>query len=330
VVTRPEDLKAMAYDPALDILLWSFPHDPEIAFLPALTQGCEEIRRLLPGNWAQTTLVAYAPTRAAVMACVDPSGNRIAYAKIYHRDRAQATCRIHESLARQTPRSPLRIPRPLACSPRHRMLIVEPMEGTRLLELAHSGLEAGMGGLGAAVAVLHRSRVDDLAPCSLHTPDWLRSTAVTLAGARPDLEEAAARVVSELVAHPPAEEAPACLHGDLTLRNAILGEACVALIDLDGVSAGPAAADLGTLLGYLRRRRLSHKLSEDRERRLAAALLESYGEWRRVPSAEVLGWHTAAGLLGEVGKAVRRVNDAKFGFLSLVLDEAAKVASGDA
>jgi Ser/Thr protein kinase RdoA (MazF antagonist) len=96
--------------------------------------------------------------------------------------------------------------------------------------------------------------------------------------------------------------APVCLHGDANLRNAILlGDERIGLIDLEHVSAGPTAADLGQLLAGL--------LAAERPG--GRALLAGYARVAPLPDRAALRWHTAASLLTRVAlPAVSRVRPA--------------------
>jgi Ser/Thr protein kinase RdoA (MazF antagonist) len=97
-----------------------------------------------------------------------------------------------------------------------------------------------------------------------------------------------------------------CLHGDVHPKNAVLSGDSLTLIDLDQCGAGPAAADLGSLLAALSYKRLTGLLSPARERELAESFLAGYADARALPSVASLRWHTAAALLAE--RALRAVN----------------------
>jgi Ser/Thr protein kinase RdoA (MazF antagonist) len=104
---------------------------------------------------------------------------------------------------------------------------------------------------------------------------------------------------------PPAGPA-VCLHGDLHPKNGIVTQDGVALIDLDQSAAGPAAADVGSLLAGLRYGRRIGLLSGSAERRLSAAFLAGYASTRPLPPMASLRWSMAAALLAE--RALRAVN----------------------
>jgi Ser/Thr protein kinase RdoA (MazF antagonist) len=111
--------------------------------------------------------------------------------------------------------------------------------------------------------------------------------------ARPDATPAAERLLKRLRDRAEdAEREPVCLHGDMNLRNAIqLGDGTVALLDLEDVCHGPAAADLGQLLAGL---------IVARTPRAAGSLLDGYASVAEPPDHAALRWYTAASLLARV------------------------------
>ena len=92
------------------------------------------------------------------------------------------------------------------------------------------------------------------------------------------------------------------LHGDANLRNALIDDGRIGLVDLEDVTAGPAAADLGFVIAGL--------LATRRDR-LARELLDGYARVARAPSEEALRWHVAASVLARVAvPAVGRIRPA--------------------
>ena len=86
-------------------------------------------------------------------------------------------------------------------------------------------------------------RIADRAPCARTAPARARELADRLVAERP-------------------QAAPAvCLHGDVHPKNVLVDDAGLALVDLDQVALGPAAADAGSMLAGLRYRRLIGELS---------------------------------------------------------------------
>ena len=205
-----------------------------------------------------TRLVTWAAEQSATFECRDPSGRVVAYAK------------VQRDPARWPELDAVRVPRVLAA--RDGVLLLEALEGRRLDTLRGEGLHA----LGAALAALHAtpppapraggaSRERRVSRAVLEKvdargtrfsrldPERLATAADAIARVRPDVAPAAQRLVTRLLDR--IEDSygePVLVHGDANLRNAILQPGgTVALLDLEDLSAGPAAADLGQVLAAL-------------------------------------------------------------------------------
>jgi aminoglycoside phosphotransferase (APT) family kinase protein len=105
--------------------------------------------------------------------------------------------------------------------------------------------------------------------------------------------------VDRLIATAPGSAPSVCLHGDVHLKNAIVRDGDVALIDLDQVATGPAAADVGSLLAALRAAGVDGESS----------VLAGYGRTAPHPlDRDALRWHVAAALVAERAlRAITRV-----------------------
>jgi aminoglycoside phosphotransferase len=265
--------------------VWRFPHDRRLAALPRLADpgalGC-----------ARTRLVAYAAERSATAACLNADGDVVGYAKAQAPGAAAAERRITRAV-RAAIEPAVRIPRVLAGD--GGFVLLEALPGRRLDGL---GLDA-LGSLGAALATLHALPAPETRFARLDPPR-LATAAGVLRRARPDVAAAATRLLARLdAARDDGRRAPVCLHGDANLRNALLlDDERIGLIDLEHVSAGPAAADLGQLLaGLFAARRPGGR-----------ALLAGYARVAPLPDRAALRWHTAASLLARVAlPAVSRV-----------------------
>jgi aminoglycoside phosphotransferase (APT) family kinase protein len=300
-------LPGVAHDPETGTVFWSFPNDRKIGGLRALT--CPEtLAGLLRRPCLATRLVAYAPERAATARCLGSTGEPIGYAKLYAGDDGRRTYRLHEELrASLAGALSLRLPRALAYSGGARLLVVEPMEGRQADDLAGAERLVGYRRFGAALATLHGLPPPELPRFSRLDRARLLKAAELIGRMRPDVARAASDLATELVARcgPPAAP-PVCLHGDVNSRNWILQDDRVALIDLDQVTLGPAAADLGGVLAGLRYRGCVGQLSRSDAGELARAFLAGYAGVRALPERAALRWHTAAALLVE--RALRAVN----------------------
>jgi fructosamine-3-kinase len=243
--------------------------------ISARTRGDEIQARVWPDDRKLTTLhefatlgrtrlVAYAPEKSATVAVLNERGRVTAYAKATDDER-----RGLEHAAG------LLVPRILATEP---LLVIEALRG----KPPHD-----VHGLGAALARLH-----ELAPprerFARLDMDRLATAAGVIARARPDAAHAAHHLLTRLIARRDDALGPAvCLHGDANLGNALrLPDGRIALIDLEHLAAGPAAADLGQVLAT--------------SGRPARELLRGYATVAPPPGEDALRWYTAASLLARV------------------------------
>jgi aminoglycoside phosphotransferase len=312
---------AVAFDPGLEAVLWTFPNDRRLNGLERL------LAQAPPGlgeSWARSQLAAYAPEKAATVRALDAGGKVIGYAKLYVGDGALRTHAFHEALAGA---DGLRTPRSLGLDADARILVVEAMDGRPLAAIRDGQLIAGVHALGRALAALHSVPLLDAPSFERLEVSRLLKAAELIGRAQPAASAAARRLADLLATRSGDAEGEArLLHGDVHPGNAIVSGDSLALVDLDAVSLGPAAADLGSFLAYLRYARITGKLPAALERGLAGALLDGYGTRRPVPGSEAIAWHTAAALLGERAlRAVNRVRADGLAHLPALVDDARTV-----
>lgn len=296
----PGPVQSVALLRELDAVAWVFPNDRKLD-LPRLDAEGLADSTALPV--ARASLVAYAPEKSATARLEDETGRAVAYAKVYAGEEAERTAFVHEALAGP----PVRIPRVLAVSPPSRLLVLEAVAGRRLASLRGDRLEDALCGLGSAVATLHGMPPLDGERFTRLEPGRLAVATDLIARARPDLAGLARALANDLArldAEPP--EPLVCLHGDLHPGNAIFGSEGVALIDLDQVAAGDPAAELGSLLAWLRCARIVGDLDAARERKAAASFLEGYESIRALPPPDSLRRQLGLALVAE--RAVRGIN----------------------
>jgi aminoglycoside phosphotransferase (APT) family kinase protein len=303
-------LPAVSFAPGLETVFWTFPHDRRIGSLAILEGGNEDLARVA-GAPCRPLLAAYVPEKAATARCVDARGRILAYGKVYgDGEVARLAFATHAALS-----VPLasgvaapRVPRALAHDAALGAIAIEPVDGEALDIGSSLASPAAFAALGAAVATLHRGPAPPLAAFERLTPTHLEHAARLIGRVRPDVALDAAKLADALASSYDDAEERVCLHGDAHPKNAILGSAGLALVDLDQAALGPPAADLGGLLAGLRYQRCIGALSAARERALAGELLAGYRAVRELPSARSLAWHTAAALLAERAlRAVTRV-----------------------
>ncbi len=290
--------------PEVGAVLFPFPYDRKLPALPALAPGSPTLENLL-GTPVTARLVSYAAEQSAAAACIDAHGRVLAYAKVQRDDGER---RGTEALAHQ---DAVRVPRELARA--GDVLLLEALKGRRLDHM--DALDASLQALGRALGRLH-SLALDVPRFERLDLSRLETAAAVISRVRPDADAAAERLLARLVAL--AEDRPAVtLHGDANLRNALaLANGEVALLDLEHVSKGPAAADLGQVLAGL--------LTSRAGREAATALLRGYGEVARTPDRAALRWYTAASVLARVAlPAVSRFRPRALAQLRTLLDAGA-------
>jgi hypothetical protein len=295
-------LRPVTHVPELGAIFWSFPHDRRIGRLAILTDE-PALGRMLGRPSVRAQLVAWAAERSATARCIDPDGRVLGYAKVYGRDAAPVASAIHRALGDAVTVDPraARLPALLASAPAHDAIVLEPLAGRSLLSLGGTALAAAMAGVGTALALLHELPVPAAAPrFDRLQPRRLLAAARSIGRAQPAVADAADELAAALIAGAPASDdaRPACLHGDVHPGNVLVQDSGrVALVDLDDVAGGPAAADLGLVVAGLAQQRLLGLLHPRAERALARELLVGYARAGTVPDGAALAWHAAAWML---------------------------------
>jgi Ser/Thr protein kinase RdoA (MazF antagonist) len=265
----------------------------------------------MPCTWQSTQLVAYAPEKSATLACLDARGAIVAYAKVAASEPAEHDHARYRACCDAAIGNPhLRLPRILDYIARYRLLLLEPMVGRRMNDPAgrSDGVEDASR-LGAALAEFHAVMPTDAPAFTRFAPDRLSEARRLVVRVRPDVEESIDALLRKLIAQQPCESGPGvCLHGDVHPKNAIVTDRGVALIDVEDVAVGPAAADLGSFLAALVYLRCGGRLNARAHDAIAHAFLLGYEARRPLPTKSALTWHTAAALLVErIFRAVSRV-----------------------
>ncbi len=134
--------------------------------------------------------------------------------------------------------------------------------------------------VGAALASLHAQSPAGLPPLSRETEvEQLMDASRNLGWVCPALaaraESLARQLAAELSAQPPVGQP---IHGDFHIRQVILNDAGVTILDVDRAWCGDPMLDVGLFIAHLEREVIRGQLAADRVEPLTAALFDGYRE----------------------------------------------------
>lgn len=301
-------------------VVWLFPSDRRVATLATMDAAREALSPALPRAWVASRLVAWAPENSATFQCLDRNGDVLAYAKVGTRARREYDryVAVADALARTG--VDLRVPRAIAFSSPHDTMLIEAVAGHRL-----TYAPGDMRAAGIALAQIHGLPILDLPSFERFLPQNRRDAVDLVARSLPSLRPVLERLDGALTAREIDGDVAGCLHGDIHPKNALVSGSRVSLIDIEEMTWGPRAADLGSLLARLCwvRTMGNGDASQDGA---ADALLEGYASVSPLPDPASIRWHTAAALLVErAQRAVTRVYARDLPYLHAQLTEAARL-----
>ncbi len=222
----------------------------------------------------------------------------------------------------------MRVPAVLDVLPGSHTLLLEPVGGIRLDALSGADLSRGLEALGRGLAVLHHLPAVGLPRFTRVAPERLEAAAAIVSAARPEVAEQAHALAAMLVGAPPEPRA-ALVHGDVHLKNAMLDSDALGLLDFDQLAVGHPAADLGSVVAFLRHATITGALPPEAAEELERAFLTGYRGAGGVADADPVRWHAAAALLAERAlRAVTRVLPTSLTRLDTILAEGVALAAG--
>jgi aminoglycoside phosphotransferase len=272
------------HDEELEAVFFVFPADRKLTALARLDGGAWP--RIPRAGALSYRVVAYAPERAATAVADNARGRRVAYVKLHADGTAHRTVMVHRALRSRG----LRIPTVLATWPALHAFAVEPAEG----EHPES---TGWDAFGRALARLHSFAPVDRRRLTRLDVDSLRDAAATITALRPDVSSAVRELEDALRSSVPRHAPDVCVHGDAHPKNVVVDGEHAALVDLDDVAGGAAAADVGGVLAGIR----FDALLGRRDPSCADAFLDGYGS----QDLSAVRWYTAAALVRE--RALRSI-----------------------
>ena len=295
------------YDEELQTVFWTFPNDRKISTLRVLSHTPKSLENIGGQIWSASRVVAHAPEKCATAECLDETGNVIAYAKVFAGDEGREIFNLYQKFQNKN----VRLPRALAYSETHRTLILEAVKGERIADLPTENAGDIYRKFGAAIANFHEIEPSENLPRfkRLDT-ERLPQLLQTIKNARPDAASQAETLCENLIAFTFENEPEVCLHGDVHAKNAIWADGDLTLIDLDQVSIGNAACDVGSFLAGLHYKECVGQMTAKTRSEIAENFLAGYAEVRALPLKDSLIWHTAAALFAE--RAWRSISRVRF------------------
>jgi len=318
-VTNQSTSRVELNAPELNAMFWIFPHDRKIKNLTVLSKIPDELRNIEGRTWTKSRIVAHAPEKSVTAQCLGENGQIIAYAKIYAVDEGRQIFETYKAVTCE-----VQVPRVIAYSERHHLLLLKSVTGIPLSTVAHC--EDAFFQLGKALKNLHRIDPPSSLPCHTRlTPEAVAQATTTLSQARPDVADLVQHLSAKLIAqYTPGK--PAFLHGDVHPKNIFLNKESLFLLDLDQAATGAATADLGSVIAGLYCDACTGSRSWREAASLKRALLTGYGEQRH---SQLLRWHIAAALLQERAlRSVTRIRTATLQKLPEILRVAHTVLNG--
>ena len=332
--------------PALEMVVWVFPHDRKIRALRDITDTERLQTEILPqvvaegfgADWQIAALhssivhfVAEHTCTVKVQLDLTKAGERkspVLFGKTYYNDHGATTFQAMQSLRQHG----LHLARPLSYQPHLQTLWQAGLEGQTLNDLMTEPCFAALlSQAAAAVARLHSlgTQVTAVAHTSSNRLETLAKTASLLSLVKPDSKARMDTLASQLVETSDMRPTRpmALLHGDLHLKNFFVTTDQIALIDLDNVCLGDPLADLGSFVASLYYRQLLGELPNASE--LIHAFIEVYRRHVSWQFSDVeLRWHVVASLLGErVSRCITRLKASHL--IDELLAVATRIQAGD-
>lgn len=308
------------HDEKLKTVFWKFPFDRKIS----------ELEKIVGETNCRKEIVAYAPEKCATFRYFNRQNEPFAYAKIFA-DGAEAE-RIY-SIYKDLPRAIEDLfPRAACFSPKNKTLLVEAVKGARLADLEAKNLSSAFYLFGAALARFHELKPsENLKEFSRHKPDKIFATLEIIKLALPGNFTKAEKLARNLTRNNEFNgEETVTLHGDVHAKNAILQpDGKLVLIDLDQVSIGNAASDIGSFLAGLFYKETTGEILAETRKTNIENFLAGYETVRALPNRKSLNWHTAAAIFTErCGRAISRFRKEGLENFARLLDLSDEILQG--
>lgn len=352
-LVRTPGVRALAYIPEIEMVVWSFPNDRKLSHLPKLLdveylKTClpEKLRALGVGESHEIAAIVpeilhYLPERSCMiryhLSLKDRStgehGALTIYGKTYRDEDGAEVYSIMRQLSAQIPGSAA----PLGYDQKLRTVWQSHIPGKPFLweTLEEAQIPETFRGIARAVAQFHSCTVRT--DCRFDLSDLDESLVDTIAAARqayPDMEGRIALLVNALLAQRRSmgwsEPLTTPIHRDLKMRNFLIDGEHIALIDMDCVCLGDPLSDIGSLIANFYLNGIRAGCHQDRIREAVDVFCLTYAEcipWRL--SWPQVDWYTAAAFIHEVTRrSIRQLDGERVKHISEYLDLCESLVSG--
>ena len=347
-------VRAVAYIPEIEMVVWSFPNDRKLSHLPKLLdieylKTClpEKLRALGVGESHEIATITpeilhYLPERSCMiryhLSLKDRStGNNGAltiYGKTSRDEDGAEVYSIMRQLSAQIPGSPVS----LGYDQTLRTVWQSHIPGEPFLweTLEESQRPEIFRGIAKSVATFHSCTL--LTDRRFDLTDINESLIDTIAAARqayPDIEGRIAALVNTLLSQRRSmgwsETLTTPIHHDLKMRNFLIDGERITLIDMDCVCLGDPFSDLGSLIANFYLNGIRAGCHQDRIREAVDVFCRTYAEcvpWS--PSWPQVDWHTAAAFIHEVTRrSIRQLDGQRVTHIREYLDLCERLLSGE-
>lgn len=269
--------------------------------------SCAEPGHRISGRGTSVQVLRYKPQRRVVLRVDLATGTR--RRRMLVRYSARSDHGALGRLARHLRRHGVAVPAPIGQFEDGHVTVDSFVDGTTLGSAALSGTAIDASELAAAISRFHRSP-----PLEAKARPPLAALSNAQAGLRglTSLHPASADVARSVTGAlertmPDPDESAVLLHGDLHGDNVLVSTDGVLFVDLERISLGPAAADLGQLLGHATAVGIHRADTTAPLLDLARAALDSYQSSGGLVDPGALAWYTAIALTEQAVLTARRL-----------------------
>ena len=256
-----------------------------------------------------TEVLRYKPERR-VVSHVSLRSNAGAHRELLIRYTAKPHASELSQVARHLRANGISTPKPLAALEDGRVSVDEFIQGQQLRETIAAG-EANPEAVADSVARFHAVGLPASVMARTRSEELARAVAglLGLARWRPELAQAASSTAELLRrTQPTACVKPSLLHGDLHTKNVLQTNQGLSFVDLERVSAGDPAIDLGYFLAHGIARPIRNPGESPAAATFAHRVVDHYRQRSNATSEAALAWHTAVGLIDQALLVARHLD----------------------